>query len=92
VHALCEDKGFIEISGVDINSPRQSFNCPEIRRKEFAMLVETTWALAAHETRCARSDDEGLFNSANPLASKPLAERIRIYAEAGRKQAAIGGS
>jgi hypothetical protein len=85
VHALCETHGFIEVCGVDINSPRQSFNCPEIRQKEFAMLIDTTWALAAHETRCAQSDNEGLFNDANPLASKPLAERIRIYAEAGRK-------
>jgi hypothetical protein len=84
VHRLCETHGFIEVSGVDINSPRQSFNCPEIRRKEFAMLIDTTWALAAHEVRCTRSDNEGLFNSDNPLAAKPLAERIQIYAEAGR--------
>ncbi|MDR1929676.1 MAG: PHP domain-containing protein [Treponema sp.] len=85
IHKLCQTHGFIEISGVDINSPRQSFNCPEIRRSEFAMLIDSTWALAAHELRCAESGGEGLFNPASPLASKPLNERIGIYAEAGRR-------
>jgi hypothetical protein len=90
LHRLCSHYDFIEICGVDINSPRQSFNCPEIRRPEFAQLIETTWALAAHEQRCAQSPHEGLFNSANPLSAKPLAERIQIYAEAGRSAVRSG--
>ena len=47
--ALRESRGLMQISGVDINSPRQSFNCPELRRPEFAHLGEATWALVAHE-------------------------------------------
>ena len=82
---LCGAAGLIEISGVDINSPRQLFNCPEIRRPEFAPLIDTTWALAAHEKIAAGEPGRGIFNPADPLAGRPLEERIRWYAGAGRK-------
>jgi hypothetical protein len=49
LRGLCARYGFMEISGVDINSPRQSFNCPELLDKDFANLIETTWFLAEHE-------------------------------------------
>ncbi|GHV54474.1 hypothetical protein AGMMS49579_15130 [Spirochaetia bacterium] len=82
---LCRSNGLIEISGVDINSPRQSFSCPEIRQSEFAALTGTTWALAAHEKLADLHPEQGLFNPANPLAGKPLAERIETYALIGKK-------
>jgi hypothetical protein len=50
LRALCSRYGFIEISGVDINSPRQTFNCPELLDKDFANLIDTTWQLAHHES------------------------------------------
>ncbi|MDR1901220.1 MAG: PHP domain-containing protein [Treponema sp.] len=84
IRRLCEEYGFIEISGVDINSPRQSFNCPEIRRSEFAVLRDTTWALAAHEKLSSEDAARGLFNPADPLAAKPLGERIKAFAAIGR--------
>ena len=74
----------MEISGVDINSPRQSFNCPELVRPEFAHLIDTTWALIAHEKLVDADERLGLFHAANPLAARPLAERIRAYAEVGK--------
>jgi hypothetical protein len=46
---LCSRYGFMEISGVDINSPRQTFNCPELLDKDFANLIDTTWQLVQHE-------------------------------------------
>jgi hypothetical protein len=84
IRRLCEQYGFIEISGVDINSPRQSFNCPEIRCPEFAVLRDTTWALAAHEKLSSVDESRGLFNPADPLAEKPLGERIKAFAARGR--------
>ena len=84
VHALCEKYGFMEISGVDINSPRQKFNCPEVMDAAYSHLLDTTWALAAHEALSSQNKNEGLFCAENPLAKKSLAERIRIYAERGR--------
>jgi len=82
---LCKKYELMEISGVDINSPRQSFNCPIILRSEFAHLIEATWALIAHEKLANYNEKYGLFNSRNPLKDKPLKERIRIYSEIGRR-------
>jgi hypothetical protein len=85
VRALCAQHGLMEISGVDINSPRQSFNCPEVLRPEFVHLVDATWALIAHEKLQARGDRYGLFHPDNPLADEPLAQRIGAYAAIGRR-------
>jgi hypothetical protein len=82
---LCETHGLIEISGVDINSPRQVFQCPEIRKPEFAPLVDTTWALAAHEKLASADPCRGLFNPKDPLAGKPLGERIAAFNAIGRR-------
>jgi hypothetical protein len=51
LRGLCAQYDFMEISGVDINSPRQSFHCPELLDKDFANLTDTTWFLAKHENR-----------------------------------------
>jgi len=84
VRRLCEERGLMQISGVDINSPRQSFNCPELRRPEFANLRDATWALVAHERLASVDPKAGLFSPANPLSGLPLADRLRAYAAAGR--------
>ncbi len=84
VKALCAKHVFMEISGVDINQPRQTFNCPELRRPEFAHLVDTTWALVAHEKLASADPRLGLFRADNPLADRSLADRLAIYAVAGR--------
>ena len=84
VRALCEDRGLMQISGVDINSPRQSFNCPELRRPEFANLRQATWALVAHERLSTADPRAGLFSPANPLKELSLERRLAAYAEAGR--------
>jgi hypothetical protein len=87
LRALCEKEWLLEISGVDINSPRQVFRCPEIRRPEFALLRDTTWALAAHEELASADPNRGLFNPKDPLAGRPLGERIAAFAETGRRAA-----
>jgi len=84
VQALCVRRGFMEISGVDINSPRQSFNCPELHLPEFSHLINATWALIAHERLSDSHSRYGLFHPDNPLARLPLTDRIAEYAEVGR--------
>ncbi len=49
VRALCEKYDFFQISGEDINSPRQSFICEALRNPEFANLYESTMTLIRHE-------------------------------------------
>ena len=84
VQTLAKKHGLLEISGVDINSSRQSFHCPEIQRPEFAHLNESTWALIAHEKLASRKPELGFFQPHNPLASQTLSQRLSAYARSGR--------
>ena len=78
VMALCEKYGFFQISGEDINSPRQSFICPALERPEFAHLKRATYALIGHEISATECFEKGMFHS-----DEPLNKRIEHYAEVG---------
>ena len=85
IKRLCAEWGFVEISGVDINSSRQSFNSPEVLREEFRHLLDTTWALIAHERLASVDHRYGFFSNLNPLAAMSLPERLAAYAGFGKK-------
>ena len=85
VRELCAEWGFMEISGVDINSSRQSFNCPEVLHNEFRHLLDTTWALIAHERLASVDTRFGLFSTDNPYARADLSQRLAVYAAVGKK-------
>jgi hypothetical protein len=85
IRKLSAEWDLMEISGVDINSSRQSFNCPEVLLDDFRHLIDTTWALVAHERLASVDERYGLFSEDNPLASQDLAARLAIYANAGKK-------
>ena len=82
---LCRENGLMEISGVDINSSRQTFNCPILLEPEFRHLVDAAWALVAHEKLAAHDPKLALFSPENPWADEPLQARVARYAEFGRK-------
>ncbi|MDR0451978.1 MAG: PHP domain-containing protein [Treponema sp.] len=84
VRRLCRERGFMEISGVDINSSRQSFNCPRVLEPAFRHLVGTTWALIAHERLATADPRLALFSPENPFSAEPLEKRLEIYAEKGK--------
>lgn len=84
VREMCAHHGFMEISGVDINQPRQSFNCPELRLPEYSHLNTATWALVAHEALAGIESSAGLFSTLNRYGSLPLDERLAMYARCGR--------
>jgi hypothetical protein len=50
LRALCERYGFLQVSGEDINSPRQSFVIEKMHEPRFANLIESTWAIIRNET------------------------------------------
>jgi hypothetical protein len=83
VQGLCARHGLMEISGVDINSSRQSFSCPEIMQPAFRHLIAATWALIAHEKLASLDARFSLFHPSNPYAAIPLAERLQVYAKVG---------
>lgn len=86
---LAAERGLLEVSGVDINTPRQSFNCPELQRDEFAHLNDATWALVAHEVLADADPSLGLFTVAEPLTPEQLKTRVSVkYAPLGRALAA----
>lgn len=49
VMSMCREYGFGEISGEDINSPGQSFICPQLAQPEFSHLIDATWSLIERE-------------------------------------------
>ena len=85
LQGLCRKHYLMEISGVDINSSRQSFNCPEMLAPGCVHLVDSAWALVAHEKLCGYHSDWGLFSASNPLSSLSLQQRITKYAQWGRQ-------
>ena len=74
----------MEISGVDINSSRQSFHCPEVLLPEFRHLNQSTWALIAHEKLAHREAALGFFDPRNPGAALALTDRLESYAQVGK--------
>lgn len=82
---LCRENGLMEISGVDINSSRQSFNCPILLEPEFRHLATAAWALIAHEKLAEADPKLALFSSDNPMASLALEQRIEKYSEIGKQ-------
>ncbi len=80
VRVLCEQYGLMQISGEDINSPRQSFVCEAQRDPAFAHLITATWALIAHEWRATANPEDGLFSAKSVEKWPSLAERLSAFA------------
>ncbi len=92
VAALADAHDMIQVSGVDINQPRQVFSCPELGEARFAHLNDSTWALVAHEVLSDADPRCGLLHRENPMAALPLAERIIAYGALGRQLVADQGA
>ena len=49
LRSLCERYGMLQITGEDINSPRQNFVIEKMKEEQFSNLIESTWSLIRHE-------------------------------------------
>ena len=49
LRSLCDRYGMQQITGEDINSPRQSFIIEKMKEEQFSNLIESTWRLIRHE-------------------------------------------
>ena len=87
VQTLCRQYGLFEISGVDINSPRQEFTCPEIRQTQFRHLIDSTWALIGHEVAATEDPDRGMFAGKTAQTYPDMKRRIEAFARIGLEQA-----
>ncbi|MEE1199484.1 MAG: PHP domain-containing protein [Christensenellales bacterium] len=84
LRGLCEQYGLFQISGEDINSPRQSFVCEAQRDPEFSNLYDATWALIAHEWRATENPADGFFSPESIARWPDLNDRIRAFAQFGQ--------
>lgn len=83
---LCAKYDLFEISGEDVNSPRQSFECKALARPEFQNLITSTWALIGHEalsTECGIS--QGMFSDEMKVKFDKLSQRAEFFASVGRR-------
>ncbi len=84
VRGLCEQYGLFQISGEDINSPRQSFVCEAQRDPAFRNLYDATWALIAHEWRSTEDPAKGLFSAESVARWPKLEDRVKAFAQFGQ--------
>jgi predicted metal-dependent phosphoesterase TrpH len=76
---LCEKYNLFQISGEDINSPRQSFICEALREPMFAHLVDAAWALINHERRSAGREDCGMFSEQSIKRFPDIKDRVKNF-------------
>ena len=78
--------GFLEISGEDINQPRQPFVCEAMKEASLAPLKDSAWALVAHERV-----GEGLFHPNTVRVYSEIADRAQRFAIQGKRFVSIEG-
>ena len=82
---LCRDNGFFEISGEDINSSRQKFDCEALSKPEFSHLINSTWALIGHEyVSSIKGVDYGMFSESTISKTPNLEDRIKAFSLIGK--------
>lgn len=81
----CKQADLFEISGEDINSPRQRFECAALADERYSHLIDSTWALIGHEHISTVSGIEyGMFSEKTVKQYPNLDERIKAFAKIGR--------
>ncbi len=83
VMALCDKHSFLQISGEDINQPRQSFICRQLKEPMFAHLADTAWALVGHEIAASEDIRNGFFGDGSKPDSLEILKRIQKYKAIG---------
>lgn len=81
VRALCEENGKMQISGEDINQPRQKFICEAMDDPIFANLTESTYALIGHEMLSEHDLSKGLFAPETIKEIPDLYKRLEHYSD-----------
>lgn len=90
IKMLCNANDFFQISGEDINSPRQSFVCQAMKSPEFKNLKDSTWALIGHELAATENKAAGMFSGETISRYPKLSERIQVYKELGLEKSQRG--
>ncbi|MDD2361737.1 MAG: PHP domain-containing protein [Oscillospiraceae bacterium] len=81
----CKRYGFFEISGEDINSPRQSFICKALQNPMYHHLYDSTYALIGHEMSVSKCLTKGMLGSQTLESIPSLDQRVAHFAKIGRE-------
>ena len=81
VMGLCRERGLYQISGEDINSPRQSFICEAL--KDYPHLFTATYALIGQEIAATEDLSAAMFSAETKAKYPDLEERVKVYAKIG---------
>jgi len=79
----CHDRDLFEISGEDINSPRQSFICEALADPAYKHLRVATYALIGHEAAATECACKSMFSDSTKASMPSLADRIAAYSRIG---------
>ncbi len=79
----CDANGLFQISGEDINSPRQSFICRALADPNYSHLKVSTYALIGHENAASDDLDASMFSVKTKAEVPSLSERVAKYAALG---------
>lgn len=79
VRELCDNHGFFQISGEDINSPRQAFTCDALMNPAYANLITATWAMIGHELAATKDLTQGMFAPAIVDKYSAIDDRIEQF-------------
>ncbi len=75
----CDKYDLFQISGVDINSPRQQFICRELDNPLYSHLIDATYALIGAENAASENIDDAMFSDKTKAAIPDLKARIDHY-------------
>ncbi len=83
---MLKENQLFEISGEDVNSPRQKFACSALALPEYSHLIDSTWALIGHEAISSEKGVEyGMFSDKAVKETPNLYDRIKKYAVIGHE-------
>lgn len=83
---MCRENGFFQISGEDINSPRQSFICEALNNPAYSHLMTATYALIGSELAGSENLDNAMFSDSTKAKYPDLDERTAVYSRIGGLQ------
>lgn len=86
IKALCGKYNLFEISGEDINSPRQSFICSAARAPEFANLKDATYALIGSECAARHDASLSMFSKRSVVEIPDLYKRVEYFKKLAYRQ------
>lgn len=84
VMTLCDRHGLFQVSGEDINSPRQKFICEALADPAFGHLKDATYALIGHEKAATENLKNAMFSDFTKEKYPDIKDRVKVYSEIGR--------